>query len=380
MTDRWSDRAKKYRSPYLLVIVAFACQAVVAAPGGAVTTAQRLANLKAQIAATQRAADASTARYEQALTDDAKLQDQIAAARQSVRTLERRVGSMRSVVRERAVATYMAASGGGSQFSAIFGAKDALQAARSSILTTNANQHDNDIIDRFHVASVNLNRRVAQLAAAQRREQTIISESEAAAKRTNQELTALQSLRQRLERQQRGEDAARAATALRAARASQTRRQSTVPRTPTRTPDSPSSPPQATPVRGNNGVSVCPIRGPVSFVDTWHAPRPGGRLHEGVDLMSPHGTPDVAVTSGRVAHNSGLNEGIGLFLYGDNGTTYYYFHLSSYAGGERHVQTGEVIGYVGATGDTTANHTHFEIHPGGGGPINPYPAVRAVCG
>jgi len=87
----------------------------------------------------------------------------------------------------------------------------------------------------------------------------------------------------------------------------------------------------------------------------------------------------VAVTSGRIVFNSGANEGNGIFLYGDNGNTYYYFHLSSYAGGARHVQTGEVIGYVGATGDTTANHTHFEIHPGGGGPIDPYAATRAVC-
>ena len=126
-------------------------------------------------------------------------------------------------------------------------------------------------------------------------------------------------------------------------------------------------------------MAVCPIRGPVSFTDTWHDPRSGGRLHEGVDLLSPFGTPNVAVTSGRIVHNSGPNEGNGIFLYGDNGNTYYYFHLSSYAGGPRRVQTGEVIGYVGATGDTTANHTHFEIHPGGGAPINPYPAARKAC-
>lgn len=126
---------------------------------------------------------------------------------------------------------------------------------------------------------------------------------------------------------------------------------------------------------------ICPVRGPVSFVDSWHASRPGGRPHEGVDLMAPRGTPNVAVVSGSVTMKSGGISGNGVHLQGDNGNLYYYFHLDAYEGGARHVNQGEVIGYTGNTGDASggATHTHFEVHPGGGGPVNPYPVVRGIC-
>jgi murein DD-endopeptidase MepM/ murein hydrolase activator NlpD len=137
--------------------------------------------------------------------------------------------------------------------------------------------------------------------------------------------------------------------------------------------------PSAVPVAP--GALICPVQGAVSFVDTWHAPRPGGRAHEGVDLMAPRGTPNVAVVSGAVTMRSGGTSGNGVTLLGDNGDEYRYYHLSAYEGAARTVAQGDVIGYTGNTGDASggAAHTHFEIHPGGGSPVNPYPAVRGIC-
>jgi murein DD-endopeptidase MepM/ murein hydrolase activator NlpD len=77
-------------------------------------------------------------------------------------------------------------------------------------------------------------------------------------------------------------------------------------------------------------------------------------------------------------HGTSLG-GNSISLAGDNGNGYFYAHLSSWEGSSRHVEAGEVVGYVGHTGDTTANHLHFEIHPGGGPAVDPYPTVRQFC-
>jgi len=130
---------------------------------------------------------------------------------------------------------------------------------------------------------------------------------------------------------------------------------------------------------------TCPVDGAVSFTDTWGDPRSGGRTHEGVDMIAARGTPLVAIETGTIKRmgNGGLG-GITIYLTGAGGDQYYYAHLDAWAPGlsvGQAVSVGELIGYVGNTGNAqyTVPHLHFEFHPGGGDPVNPYPLVASLC-
>ena len=130
---------------------------------------------------------------------------------------------------------------------------------------------------------------------------------------------------------------------------------------------------------------ACPVGAVHSFTDTWHAPRSGGRQHQGTDVFAPYGSPAFAVVDGVIERwsNGGLG-GIALWLRGDDGSRYYYAHnVSNVAKPGERVKAGQLIAYVGTTGNaaTTPPHIHFESHPpGGGGARNPYPWLRALCG
>jgi murein DD-endopeptidase MepM/ murein hydrolase activator NlpD len=130
----------------------------------------------------------------------------------------------------------------------------------------------------------------------------------------------------------------------------------------------------------------CPVAGPISFSDDFGAPRSGGRRHQGNDLFAQAGTPTVAIESGVIDRASPVERGLGgitIWLRGDSGTRFYYAHHRSNAVGVgARVQAGQIVGYVGNTGNarTTASHLHFEIHPDGGVAVSPYRTVSSLCG
>jgi murein DD-endopeptidase MepM/ murein hydrolase activator NlpD len=133
---------------------------------------------------------------------------------------------------------------------------------------------------------------------------------------------------------------------------------------------------------------VFPVGEPYSFIDSWGFPRMVGTEyqhgHQGVDIMAPFGTPLYAVERGIITRvGVDVLGGTKLWLKGQSGTYYYYAHLQSYADGMVEgalVNAGDLVGYVGDTGNAQggAPHLHFQVHPGGGEPVNPYGLLKVV--
>jgi murein DD-endopeptidase MepM/ murein hydrolase activator NlpD len=169
-----------------------------------------------------------------------------------------------------------------------------------------------------------------------------------------------------------------------AAQASATARPPQKPRNPKpgkRTPAAPPEPGTGIPIRQPPKVTpkltaggyVFPVYGPSSFVDTFGGPRSdvSGGWHHGDDIFAPLGAPILAVASGTV-FSVGWNEigGNRLWLRDGQGNLFYYAHLSAFtplAVNGSGVNAGDVLGFVGNTGDAqgTPTHLHFEIHPVG---------------
>jgi Peptidase family M23 len=152
-----------------------------------------------------------------------------------------------------------------------------------------------------------------------------------------------------------------------------------------------------------NGVPqlLFPVVGTVEYTNDFGQARAGG-THQGNDLLGTKRAPVVAVEEGTVKFwTTSANAGCMLYLYGKSGTMYEYIHLNndlttgndnkgkcvdgvSYAPGlvdGEHVAAGQMIGYLGDSGDANGihPHLHFEVHPNGKNAVSPFPYLTKAA-
>jgi murein DD-endopeptidase MepM/ murein hydrolase activator NlpD len=145
---------------------------------------------------------------------------------------------------------------------------------------------------------------------------------------------------------------------------------------------------------GGSVFAVCPVDQPRAVYDGFGAPRYGGGYHPhaGNDIIAPQGTPIRATFDGYAQAGSNTLGGYSVNVYGDLGYTYNAHLMQPGVTGQ--VSAGQVVGYVGATGDTSTPHDHFEWHPNVipsdwpfspygfnviGSAVNPFPLLAQVC-
>lgn len=137
---------------------------------------------------------------------------------------------------------------------------------------------------------------------------------------------------------------------------------------------------------------LLPVQGiaAAQLQDTFTDARSQGRVHDAIDILAAEGTPVLAVADGTIEKLFDSERGgLTVYQFEPGGTyCYYYAHLQRYADGlaeKQAVKRGDVIGYVGHTGNASpdAPHLHFEIHRLGpekqwwkGESLNPYPVLR----
>ncbi len=151
----------------------------------------------------------------------------------------------------------------------------------------------------------------------------------------------------------------------------------------------PDTKPAAAPVQSSSLLMPIASIKVSQLSDTFNDARSGGRVHDAIDIMATKGTPVIAVTDGKLVKLFNSKQG-GLTIYQFDSTethAYYYAHLDSYAAGIKEgdsLMRGDVIGYVGSSGNASpeAPHLHFAVFVLGpekkwwqGTAINPYPLL-----
>ena len=339
-----------------------------------------VATLEADVAAQEaRVADARRA-VDEARAEVARLQDELAAT-------EAEVGRLREDARERAIESYLGFGSSGTTTALHDG--DPTDAERRKALLEAVTGSERDVVDQLGGATARLERQRQEVADA-------LAEADARQSAAEQRLADLDGARAARAAQRdalRGriaefrsevdalaaEEAAlnaiieqRAAAAQAAAAEEQAAaRRSATPDAAATSSTSSSSSSSTTaggsstsaPPAPSGGGYAWPAAGTVTsgFGQRW------GRLHAGLDISAPTGTPIVASRSGTVIHAGpqGAYGNLVLIDHGDGVVTAYAHQSRIAVGNGTPVARGQVIGYVGSTGRSTGPHLHFEVRVGG---------------
>lgn len=298
----------------------------------------------------RRSANAAAASLAKAQTRLSVVEGEIADLEARQQENELQLSSLEGAMREIAVEQYIR---GGATDLVTFDPTDASAATRAAALVSIVAARSDDTVDAYRAVAEDHALASARLANARDSASDALENVRAQVAATRAQLARLQ----KLEAERIARDRARARAAARAPR-------------------------QGRNVIIGSGAWICPVQGPRAFTNDWGDPRGGGRRrHQGTDILAPRGTPVVAPVSGNArTHNSRVG-GLSFYLNGSDGHTYFGTHLASYSGNTGQVAAGTVLGYVGNSGNASGGptHLHFEIHPGGGGPVNPYPTLRQYC-
>lgn len=332
--------------------------------------------------------DKAVAAYEAAESKLNKTRDLLAASQISLTDSEAQVQTAQVRIGLRANLTYR--EGAINVFEFLFRARTLGELSRRLKIVSSVSRDDSQYLadlQKARTKTAQIRRQLALRAQEERRIVMDMSEQSdelsakfAQAAKLEKMLVAEQQAQMLMEKQRRAQAAAAAA------RAKAAPLNPAIPFTkqPSPVPTLKGFVPYVVPFKTAGGMR-CPVDGPTSFTDTYGFPREGGRKHQGVDMFAAYGTPTVAAADGvLLRQSSGGAGGIAVEIKAVNGTHYYYAHLSKVAGVPPGgtVSAGTTVGYVGTSGNAarTSPHLHFEIHPGGGSAINPYPAAKAACG